>query len=143
MKRILSIFIFIFSVQVLAGPISFNQIIGKYSVESNGVITQLGEGVSIKYEIVIHENETMNLTERVVQNLEEKEEVELMKVECFGPISIDASQNLISRVKCPAGENFIQKIDLSKVQNIENETFKAPVFSSLYGMTVEMIFTRK
>ena len=127
---------------VLAEEISFNQLIGSYSVESKEPVEVLGEGVSIRHDVKLSANETIALVESIVQNLNGNETV-LMKMECVGSAILDNTQTLISNVTCTNGEEFMQRIDLSKVQDISSARFTAPVFSSLYGMTVEMVFTKK
>lgn len=141
--KLLALFsLLLFSSLGLASNISINDLIGNYSVISKDQIAVFGKGVKIQYEFNVSQNETIRLVEKVVQTLEGKD-TELMRMECAGPVVIDHSQVLISRVVCTNGEEFIQRIKLSNIPNIFQSEFVAPVFSSLYGMEVEMIFRRK
>ena len=141
MKHILLFIVLIISSAVQAETISFNQLVGSYSVESKDPVTVLGDGVRISYDIILNANETIILTEKVVQTLDGKETI-LMQMKCNGSVVIDNSQNLISNVTCTNGEEFIQKVTLAGIENTGVSSFTAPVFSSLYGMTIEMIFTK-
>jgi hypothetical protein len=147
MKIILMFACFLASNFAMAEEVSFNQLIGSYSVESMEPIEVLGEGVSIRHHVKLSANETIALVESIVQNLDGNETV-LMRMECAGSAlldntQIDNTQTLISNVICTNGEEFMQRVDLSKVQDITSARFTAPVFSSLYGMTVKMVFTKK
>jgi hypothetical protein len=141
MNYIFLFFVLLSSNLVHAEEVSFNQLIGNYSVESKGPVTVLGDGVSVRYDITLKANETIELVESVVQTLNNSETV-LMKMECAGSVTLDNEQNLISNVKCTNGEEFIQRINLSQIEDISAANFSAPVYSSLYGMTVEMLFKR-
>ncbi|MFT6631488.1 MAG: hypothetical protein ACJAS4_001437 [Bacteriovoracaceae bacterium] len=142
MKIILMFACFLASNFAMAEEVSFNQLIGSYSVESMEPIEVLGEGVSIRHHVKLSANETIALVESIVQNLDGNETV-LMRMECAGSALLDNTQTLISNVICTNGEEFMQRVDLSKVQDITSARFTAPVFSSLYGMTVKMVFTKK
>ena len=61
------------------------------------------------------------------------------KLECSGKGKL-VNDQLSSSVKCTDGQVFTQKINLSKVKNLNK--FKATVFSSLYGQELEMNFER-
>ena len=140
MKNIvLAAFIFMNSAIAFA-DIPFNDLVGSYKVETPQAITQLGDDIFVIYDIQIKSDESISLTERIIQKLE-GEEKELNKLECSGAVT--QSENLlISTVTCTDGQSFVQTADLSHVKDFK-KPFSADVTSSLYGMTVNMTFTPK
>ena len=73
-------------------------------------------------------------------NLSLSEESPFGVLNCEGKVKIE-NRVVSSHVECENDTNFVQRIDLTEVT--EFDTFKAPVFSSLYNATLVMDFKRE
>lgn len=136
-KIVLSAIILLNSVFAFA-DIPFNDLVGSYKVTVPKAIADLGNDIFIEYDINLKADETITLTEKIVQKLAGEEKL-LNKLECSGAVT--QSENLlISSVTCTVGSAFVQTVDLSNVKDFK-KPFSADVTSSLYGMTVNMTFT--
>jgi hypothetical protein len=122
MKKIVSILILMMSLSTLAADYTLDDISGNYTI----VI----DDMPVSYMLDIDEDSVI-LVETGYQTLN-----------CVGFATI--TNNIVtSEVICDNDAQFIQTIDLKGVKNIQNlSTFRANVFSSLYGTTKKATFYR-
>ena len=122
MKKIVSILILMVSLSTLAADYTLDDISGNYTI----VI----DGMPISYMLDIDEDSVI-LVETGYQTLN-----------CVG-YAIITSNIVSSEVICDNDAQFTQTIDLNGVKNIQTlSTFRADVFSSLYGTIKQATFYR-
>ncbi len=140
MKLILGLLMF--SSLSFAGEIEFEQIVGKYRMISKNPITTLESGFTMEEIITISESHSIHLIDRIIQSVEGQEPRIFKEFTCNGIVVLDADDNLISEVLCGNGDKYIQKIDLSGVEDIMAKEFMVPVYTSLHNTNIEMIINR-
>lgn len=135
------------SFQVLAS--NLDQMAGVYEVKPKSQIPYLQDGMSIEYTAAISKNKDefghniVGLNEYIRQNLPDGTSLNMAELKCAGSAHMDENQIVNVTVACPDNNsNFEQKINLSNVKDLESEKFEAPVYTSLYGVEIMMVFTK-
>ena len=148
MKSIVCIASLLFSVSVFSANLTLSQMVGVYTLTPVSQITYLEEGMTIEYKLAISVKQDefghniIGLNELFKNVLPDGSETVLGELKCTGIANMSPEKLITVTVMCNNDKSFEQRINLADVKNPLNNEFTAPIFSSLYGMEVEMKFKK-
>ena len=148
MKSVVYIAFLLFSVSAMSANLSLGQMVGVYTLTPISQITYLEEGMTIEYKLAISVKQDefghniIGLNELFKNILPDGSETILGELKCTGVAIMSPEKLITATVICDNDKSFEQRINLADVKNPLSDEFTAPIFSSLYGMEVEMKFKK-
>ncbi|MFK8137524.1 MAG: hypothetical protein AB8E15_04100 [Bdellovibrionales bacterium] len=121
MKKLILASVFLFISPIFAAELSFESISGKYEITHPAVPSITTVEIQTDGQVLLVEKSEMG------------------EYVCIGEAVIEG-KNLTSNVECQDSATFKQVIDFSGVENYDK--FTAPVYSSLFDMSLPMNFVK-
>lgn len=149
MKSITYIVILLLSSSVLAGTqVKMDDIVGVYSLKAMKQVPYLETGMTIEYKLGISKSKDalgdniVGINEIYKKTLEDGTEVVLSELKCEGTATLDQNLVMNANVSCENDSSFEQRLTLTNIKDLKSPVFTAPVYSSMYGQEIDMVFSR-
>jgi hypothetical protein len=131
-----------------AHALTLDEMAGVYNISTDKKIEFLGPGMSVEYILAIDKNKDefghniVGVNEYIKQTIGTTPAVTISEIKCWGTAEVSNEKLMTADLSCPNQRVFEQEIDFSKMKKLEDGTFTAPVYSSLYYNKVDMVFKK-
>jgi hypothetical protein len=148
MKLVLYMAFLLSSFSIYSAEFKLRDLSGIYSVTPVSPIAYLEDGMTFEYQLAISTNQDefghniIGLNEVFKKVLDDGTETVLGELKCSGVAIMNKDHLVTANISCDNHKTFEQRINLADVANPLAAEFQAPVFSSLYGMELEMNFKK-
>ena len=150
MKSTIYVVIFLLSTSVFAvSDVKLDDIVGVYNLTSVKQIPYLEAGMTVEYRLGISKKKDslgdniVGLNEIYKKQLPDGSEIILSELKCEGTATLDQKLVMSANVTCENESSFEQRLTFTNIKNLSSApVFTAPVYSSLYGQEIDMVFKK-
>lgn len=149
MKSITYIVIFLFSSSLLANTqLKLDDMVGVYNMKAMKQVPYLEAGMTIEYRLGISKKKDslgdniVGINEIYKKKLEDGTEIILSELKCEGTATLDQNLVMNANVSCENDSSFEQRLTFTNIKDLKSPVFTAPVYSSLYGHEIDMVFNK-
>lgn len=149
MKSITYVMFCLFSFSAFAASgVVLDDIVGVYNLKSVKQVPYLEAGMTVEYKLGISKKKDslgdniVGINEIYKRQLPDGTEIVLSELKCEGTATLDQSLVMNANVTCENESSFEQRLTFTNIKDLKSPVFTAPVYSSLYGQEIDMVFKK-
>lgn len=149
MKSVTYILAFLLSIgSLFASDSKLDAMVGVYKLTSVAQVPYLEAGMTVEYRLGISKKKDalgdniVGINEIYKQQMPDGSLVVLTELKCEGTATLSNKLVMNASVRCDNDSSFEQRLTFTNIENIKSPVFTAPVYSSLYGQEIDMVFKK-
>lgn len=131
-----------------ANNVKLDDIVGVYNLKSVKQVPYLETGMTVEYKLGISKKKDslgdniVGINEIYKKQMPDGSEVVLSELKCEGTATLDQELIMNANVTCDNESSFEQRLTFTNIKDLSSPVFTAPVYSSLYGQEIDMVFKK-